>query len=895
LIGKFKYNPVFTYIPNCKPYTPYAIYVTTVMEKQLAGKATGAQSDIAYARTNESNPSPVTNLKAHSPSSNKLEISWKRPLKPHGVIEQYYIEISYLGQGKDVEERDYCEKKKDKPEQTKVNPDPVDPTEKVADMCPQCDSCSIDDIGDSSKTAPDSKKVLSESDFYNEIINKLFHIQTTTAAVSEDEIGAFDHLSKRRRRSVEKSSIKNLVKEPSGSEAKESQRFVYIQYQRNGPIKPISIENETLTVANTDYEKRVFVAVPGNQTSLTVSRLKHYSNYQVRVFACQKEHVGEKGDVYRVCSDESIKNLKTTFDKDADNIEKFNGNDNEIATHNGNTSEVTFIRWLPPQNPNEKIINYVLAWSKDPSQSKAYIQCISMTEISEVNITDYKGVQRTLMEYKLTTEGEYYIRLRAVSLFDEGKWTTWQFVKVNSNKSGIILTAVLLFFAGLIILMVLAGGYVYYKKKKAPDQDINWKGASWNPEYIDTAEVYEVDDWEVKREHIQMGEELGKGSFGLVYRGIFNHPTNGEMPCAIKTVNEKSSYRERIQFLHEASTMKDFKTEHVIKLIGVVSQGQPALVLMELMENGDLKNFLRELRPDSENNRNRHPVPTLRQVMQMAIEIADGMAYLSVKKLVHRDLAARNCMVSGDIVVKVGDFGMARDIYETEYYRKEGRGLLPVRWMAPESIKDGKFTSQSDVWSYGVVLWEMATLAEQPYQGFTNDEVMSYVKGGNKMRRPEDCPDILYNLMSECWSTSPNDRPTFLEICQRLLPNANENFSRVSFFTSPDGSVAVLNEETSLQLKREQEEANSMDPATPLTIGHNNGNGNGNGMSLDNGHLPRSGESHPMVNLRPGSRSPTHVQFSNESGSRSSKLSMNGIVGIAQRFRNKSGSTSGEA
>ena len=137
------------------------------MEKQLAGKATGAQSDIAYARTNESNPSPVTNLKAHSPSSNKLEISWKRPLKPHGVIEQYYIEISYLGQGKDVEERDYCEKKKDKPEQTKVNPDPVDPTEKVADMCPQCDSCSIDDIGDSSKTAPDSKKVLSESDFYN--------------------------------------------------------------------------------------------------------------------------------------------------------------------------------------------------------------------------------------------------------------------------------------------------------------------------------------------------------------------------------------------------------------------------------------------------------------------------------------------------------------------------------------------------------------------------------------------------------------------------------------------------------------------------------------------------------------------------------------------------------
>ena len=140
--------------------------------------------------------------------------------------------------------------------------------------------------------------------------------------------------------------------------------------------------------------------------------------------------------------------------------------------------------------------------------------------------------------------------------------------------------------------------------------------------------------------------------------------------------------------------MKDYNTEHVIKLIGVVSQGQPALVLMELMENGDLKNYLRSRRPDSENNKLGLPVPTLREVLQMAIEISDGMSYLSVKKIVHRDLAARNCMVSQDVVVKVGDFGMARDIYETEYYRKEGRGLLPVRWMAPESIKVNSFVSK---------------------------------------------------------------------------------------------------------------------------------------------------------------------------------------------------------
>jgi len=889
LLGKVTYTPVLTYIPALKPYTPYAVYVTTVMEKQLAGELTGAQSDIVYARTKESNPSPVTNVKAQSPSPNSLEISWSRPDKPNGVIDQYYVEISYLGTGKDVEERDYCENKKDKPEPPKTEPDPVFPTENDLGSCPKCESCEKEAVIEPSKKAPDSKKVVGEMEFYNAIINKLFHIQTTTAAVVEDETMLFGSVSnKRKKRNVDSTASRNSLNESIEFEKKENHTFVYIQYQRNGPIKPISVENITMKVANTfPYAKRVFLAVPGNQTSLTVNKLKHYSDYEVRVFACQKEQIGGNNKAYRVCSDESILNTKTTFNKTADTINPWN-EDEEIATHVGNTSEVTFIRWLPPRNPNERIVNYVLAWSKDTSQSKPYVKCISLSEINEINIT-HNGVQKTMMEYKLVTEGEYYIRIRAVSLFDEGKWTRWQFVKVNSNRSGIILTAVLLFFGALIALMAATGGYVYYKKRREPHSGI-WNVSSRNPEYIDTAEVYVVDDWEVKREHIKMLEELGKGSFGLVYRGIFSHATKGDLPCAIKTVNEKSSYRQRIEFLHEASAMKDFKTEHVIKLIGVVSQGQPALVLMELMENGDLKNFLRSLRPDSENNRQRLPVPTLGQVMQMAIEIADGMAYLSVKKVIHRDLAARNCMVSGDVVVKVGDFGMARDVYETEYYRKEGRGLLPVRWMAPESIKDGKFTSQSDVWSYGVVLWEMATLAEQPYQGFTNDEVMKYVKDGNKMRRPEDCPDILYNLMSECWNNNPNDRPTFLEICARLLPNANENFNRGSFFTSPDGREAVINQEAMFQLRREQEEANSTDPATPLTIGHNS-----NGLSPENGHLPRSGESHPMVNLRPGSRSPTHVQFSNESGSRSSKLSMNGIVGIAQRLRNKSGSTSGEA
>lgn len=261
--------------------------------------------------------------------------------------------------------------------------------------------------------------------------------------------------------------------------------------------------------------------------------------------------------------------------------------------------------------------------------------------------------------------------------------------------------------------------------------------------------------------------------------------------------------------------MKGFDTAHVVRLLGVVSQGQPTLVVMELMANGDLKSYLRSHRPDAESydpSSGRQP-PTLKRIFQMAIEIADGMAYLSAKKFVHRDLAARNCMVSEELTVKIGDFGMTRDIYETDYYRKGTKGLLPVRWMAPESLKDGVFTSSSDVWSYGVVLWEMATLASQPYQGLSNDQVLRYVIDGGIMERPENCPDKLYNLMHKCWCHRPTDRPTFLQLCNLLIDDASSGFSQVSFYHSSAG----LEARTSRQSHSDSQD----DPTTPLRIAHN--------------------------------------------------------------------------
>ncbi|CAG2060106.1 unnamed protein product [Timema podura] len=311
-----------------------------------------------------------------------------------------------------------------------------------------------------------------------------------------------------------------------------------------------------------------------------------------------------------------------------------------------------------------------------------------------------------------------------------------------------------------------------------------------------------------------MLRELGQGSFGMVYEGIGHDIVEGQptIRCAIKTVNEHATDRERSEFLNEASVMKAFNTHHVVRLLGVVSQGQPVLVIMELMPFGDLKSYLRSHRPDVSDDPTIHP-PTLKRILQMAIEIADGMAYLSAKKFVHRDLAARNCMVAEDLTVKIGDFGMTRDIYETDYYRKGTKGLLPVRWMAPESLKDGVFTSFSDVWSYGVVLWEMATLASQPYQGLSNDQVLRYVIEGGVMERPENCPDKLYELMRQCWQHKTTLRPPFMELVSQLLTDISSNFAQVSFYHSTAGQEVRTQYAITMA-------PTSDDPSTPLRMTH---------------------------------------------------------------------------
>lgn len=299
--------------------------------------------------------------------------------------------------------------------------------------------------------------------------------------------------------------------------------------------------------------------------------------------------------------------------------------------------------------------------------------------------------------------------------------------------------------------------------------------ASVNPRY---EPVYLGDQWEVPRENVTLVRQLGRGIFGSVHEAILQP---NDTRCAVKTTSSDSESNYILS--KEAQLMKEFHTAyHIVRLLGVVSKELPVYVVMELMDLGDLKTYLLN---NTASLCDQHGVPSFATVVKMAIEIADGMAFLEGKKYVHRDLAARNCLVAADRTVKIGDFGLARDIYETDYYRKGDRGTLPIRWMAPESIRDGVFTSHSDVWSYGVVLWEIYTLAQMPYHPRTNEEVIRYVQNGQILDVPFYSHPLMKKIMRCCWKWHFSHRPKFTQILAILdvyLSDAADNFRRVSYY-----------------------------------------------------------------------------------------------------------------
>uniref|UniRef100_A0A7N8XDW1 receptor protein-tyrosine kinase n=1 Tax=Mastacembelus armatus TaxID=205130 RepID=A0A7N8XDW1_9TELE len=260
---------------------------------------------------------------------------------------------------------------------------------------------------------------------------------------------------------------------------------------------------------------------------------------------------------------------------------------------------------------------------------------------------------------------------------------------------------------------------------------------------------------------VKIEQVIGAGEFGEVCSGNLKLPGKREMFVAIKTLKSGYTEKQRRDFLSEASIMGQFDHPNVIHLEGVVTKSSPVMIITEFMENGSLDSFLRQ-------NDGQF---TVIQLVGMLRGIASGMKYLADMNYVHRDLAARNILVNSNLVCKVSDFGLSRfledDTSDPTYTSALG-GKIPIRWTAPEAIQYRKFTSASDVWSYGIVMWEVMSYGERPYWDMTNQDVINAIEQDYRLPPPMDCPSALHQLMLDCWQKDRNNRPKFSQIVNNL-------------------------------------------------------------------------------------------------------------------------------
>ena len=263
---------------------------------------------------------------------------------------------------------------------------------------------------------------------------------------------------------------------------------------------------------------------------------------------------------------------------------------------------------------------------------------------------------------------------------------------------------------------------------------------------------------EIKREAVKIIDVLGKGNFGEVSKGsLSENPSLPGYLVAIKVLHRGvDTQGGRDLLLAEASLMAQFTHDNVVRLIGVVTAGDPLLIILEFCEKGSLDAYLdkHDLKSDI--------------LLKIAVNCADGMAYLTELRFIHRDLAARNVLLGSDMTAKIADFGMSRASQDKTYYVSKG-GQVPVRWTAPEALEHQKFSEQSDVWSFGILMYEIWTQATIPYMGMNNDKVWTKVLAGYRLPRPEDCPAAVYETMRKCWAAYC-ERPTFAQI-SRVLPS----------------------------------------------------------------------------------------------------------------------------
>ncbi|XP_071006442.1 ephrin type-A receptor 7 isoform X1 [Oncorhynchus clarkii lewisi] len=445
------------------------------------------------------------------------------------------------------------------------------------------------------------------------------------------------------------------------------------------------------------------------------------------------------------------------------------------------------LSWQEPEQPNGVITEYEIKYYEKDQKDRIYSTVKSRSTSATVN--NLKPSTAYVFQIRAFTAagyGTYGPRLE-VTTKEEASATI-----VSSEQNPVIIIAVVAV-AGTIILVFMVFGFIigrrhcgYSKADQEGDEELYFQFKfPGTKTYIDP-ETYEDPNRavhqfakELDASCIKIERVIGAGEFGEVCSGRMKLPGKRDMSVAIKTLKVGYSEKQRRDFLCEASIMGQFDHPNVVHLEGVVTRGKPVMIVIEYMENCSLDAFLRK--HDGQF--------TVIQLVGMLRGIAAGMRYLSDMGYVHRDLAARNVLVNSNLVCKVSDFGLSRVIDDDPeaVYTTTG-GKIPVRWTAMEAIQYRKFTSASDVWSYGIVMWEVMSYGERPYWDMSNQDVIKAIEEGYRLPAPMDCPPGLHQLMLDCWQKDRADRPKFdqiVGILDKMIRNPNTLKTPVGTCTRP--------------------------------------------------------------------------------------------------------------
>ncbi|XP_007523775.1 ephrin type-A receptor 2 [Erinaceus europaeus] len=459
-------------------------------------------------------------------------------------------------------------------------------------------------------------------------------------------------------------------------------------------------------------------------------------------------------------------------------VEARNGVSGLVASRSFRTASVSINQTEPPKVKLEgrSTTSLSVSWSiPAPQQSRVWKYEVTYRkkgDSNSYNVRRTEGFSVTLDD--LSPDTVYLVQVQALTQEGQGagsKEHEFQTLSTESSGNMALIGGVAV---GAIMLLLLAGvGFFIHRRRKSlrarqSSEDVYFsKSEQLKPlkTYVDP-HTYEDPNQavlkfttEIHPSCVTRQKVIGAGEFGEVYKGTLKASGKKEVPVAIKTLKAGYTDKQRVDFLSEASIMGQFSHHNIIRLEGVVSKYKPMMIITEYMENGALDKFLRE--NDGEFS--------VLQLVGMLRGIAAGMKYLANMNYVHRDLAARNILVNSNLVCKVSDFGLSRvleDDPEATYTTSGGK--IPIRWTAPEAISYRKFTSASDVWSYGIVMWEVMSYGERPYWELSNHEVMKAINDGFRLPTPMDCPSAVYQLMMQCWQQERARRPKFTDIVSIL-------------------------------------------------------------------------------------------------------------------------------